>query len=257
MRFDSIRAPRSLRRTPTERFRDAVYAQRSRTSPADREVRLPFTMPVYGGGSPRMACSASALETTMIALPDVERPKPIEDAATVLEARERDLHELEGELRSARVGLDEARATDRAEYARRRDAGEDDVGPVHLGRARANLDDVERRHGRAAARAVRVRDSTARSPNTWTSGGSLERALERADAASLRALAKLETVEGDRAALRAAHAWVLRPTSPLKTGAPHPSPIKRNLSGDRSRPPSSSTVCARAREQHGRRAARA
>ena len=52
MRFDSIRAPRSLRRTPTERFRDAVYAQRSRTSPADREVRLPFTMPVYGGGSP-------------------------------------------------------------------------------------------------------------------------------------------------------------------------------------------------------------
>ena len=194
----------------------------------------------------------------MIALPDVERPKPIEDAATVLEARERDLHELEGELRSARVGLDEARATDRAEYARRRDAGEDDVGPVHLGRARA----IRRRRAaaqrRAAARARRrVRDSTARSPNTWTSGGSLERALERADAASLRALAKLETVEGDRAALRAAHAWVLRPTSPLKTGAPHPSPIKRNLSGDRLDRRALRRSARRAREQHGRRAARA
>ena len=167
----------------------------------------------------------------MIALPTPCQPKPIAEALEVLEARERDLLELEQELRSARVGLDEARATDRAEYARRRDAGEDGAGPVHLERARAHLEDVERRHSGEALRVeqAQARLEAALSENVDAWRTAVESALGRADVASARALDKLERAESERAELRGARAWLRGSSGAPKPGSPVPTSLRRNL----------------------------
>ena len=167
----------------------------------------------------------------MIALPDAERLPEVAKAAAVLEAREADLAAAQQELREAKAGVESARAEDRLEYARSRDAGGDDPGARHLELAHRTLEDVERRHG---GEMLRVGQSQAALDAALTEHlevwrEALEAALECADRESLKLLERFESAERDRAALRGALAWTQRPSSAPKPGGPVPSGLRRNL----------------------------
>src|SRR4051812_10197357 len=78
-------------------------------------------------------------------MPQTHMPDAIAEASGTLAARRADLVGLEQAVREAHAGLDAARAEDRAAYAAAMDQGRKDPGPKALERARAHLEDVERR----------------------------------------------------------------------------------------------------------------
>jgi hypothetical protein len=168
----------------------------------------------------------------MKSLPTVGQPEAIEKAVAIMEAREADLADAEQAVGEAKAGLESARAEDVAAFAAARDAGVDDPGPVHVQHARQHLADAERRRdgetlrlGRAQAA---LKEALEAHVGEWNRA--LERSLQRADAASIKALDRLEAAERERAELRGARA-TLRQGRPVSAG-PIPSPIRRNLSGD-------------------------
>jgi hypothetical protein len=171
----------------------------------------------------------------MIQLPALERPEAVSQAVAVLEARERDLAEAEQTVREAKVGLDAARAEDRAAYAAARDRDEPDPGPKHLDRARLELEDRERQRDgerlRVEQAQARLDAALAQHIDDWRAA--VETALARADVAALKTVDRLEQAEQTRRQLRGAHAWLKRSSSAPKIGGPIASPLKRNANGDR------------------------
>lgn len=167
-------------------------------------------------------------------LPEPERPEAVAQAAAVLEAREADLAQAEQAVREARVGLDAARSEDRASYASARNAGKPDPGPRALRAAEAHLEDAERKLDgeRLRVEQAQAAFSTALEEHRPSWHQALEDALERADAASLKALDKFEAAEAARGELRAAVRWLRGATGAPATAGSLVSPLRRNASGD-------------------------
>jgi hypothetical protein len=168
---------------------------------------------------------------TTTKMPTTRLPEPIAEAVATLDARRADLVGLEAAVRAARAGLDAARAEDRAAYALAMDQARKDPGPKALERARAHLEDVERRRDGEQLRVQRaeaaLRDALDEHRNAWAA--EVERAQHELDAAAFEARAELERVELERAQVRSARTWLRSGKGRAMTV---PSPLKRNQNGD-------------------------
>jgi hypothetical protein len=173
-------------------------------------------------------------------LPAQNRPKPVSKAAKTLADRERDHAAVESELRSARAGLEEAKALDRAAYATSRDASKDDPGPVHLTAAREHLLDVERRLSGETLRRDNARgalsEALTQHAEEWSDAITAE--LIRAEQLSLAAVQSAQGIERERDALRGVESWLATFQRTGKPAAKSGSPSVRSTTA---RNPSSHT----------------
>ena len=168
---------------------------------------------------------------TAATMPGVCRPPEVEQAASVLAQRQRDLADVEAEAREARAGIAAAEVEDRQAYAAARDQGKRDPGPKHVAAARERLADVERRLGGERLRLSVAEDAVQAAlreyRDEWATA--LEAAQVELDAASLTAIERLERAEHERSQVRATRAWLA--TGKARAGVVQ-SGLKRNMNGD-------------------------